>query len=180
MSNDLAATFIERSRYYLTVEYRTKMRAAVEALPPDALWWRANDQANSVGNVLLHLAGNVRQWIVGGVGGLANERDRASEFAARQGGSAQELLTRLERVVDEADAVIARLTEADLATTRTIQGRDTTVLAAIYHVTEHFALHLGQIILLAKVHAPGSVRFYEDAGGLAKPLWPELVKREIP
>jgi len=177
MLSDLGGNFIERSRYYLTIEYRAKMRAAVEAMPADALWWRANEQSNSVGNLLMHLAGNVRQWIVGGVGQLPNERDRAGEFAARQGADAQELLARLEHVVDEADAVLARLTDADLATTRSIQGREMTVLGAIYHVTEHFALHLGQIILLAKLHAPGSVKFYEDAGGLARPLWPELAKR---
>lgn len=171
---DLPTVFLERSRYYLTTEYRIKMRAAVEAMPAEALWWRANDQSNSVGNLLMHLAGNVRQWIVGGIGQRPNERDRAGEFAARHGDDAQTLLVRLERVVDEADAVLARLTEADLLSTRTIQGRDTTVLAAIYHVTEHFALHLGQIILLAKLHAPGSIRFYEDAGGLARPVWPAL------
>lgn len=174
MTTTLPATFIDRSRYYLAVEYRTKMRAAVEALPADALWWRPNEQSNSVGNLLMHLAGNVRQWIVGGVGHLPNERDRAGEFAAREGSDAQTLLAHLEHVVDEADAVLARLTEQDLESMRTVQGRELTVLAAIYHVVEHFALHLGQIILLAMLHAPGSVRFYEDAGGLAIPLWPKL------
>jgi hypothetical protein len=53
----------------------------------------------------------------------------------------------------------------------TIQGRETTVLGAIYHVVEHFSMHTGQIILLAKMYAPGTVKFYEDAGGLAIPLW---------
>src|SRR5581483_11092568 len=104
---DLAATFIQRTRYYLQTEYRTKLRAAVEAMPPGALWWRANEQSNSVGNLLVHLAGNVRQWIVGGVGGVSVARDRAGEFAAREGESADELLARLEKVLDEADAVIA-------------------------------------------------------------------------
>lgn len=171
---DLAQTFVAQSRFYLQTEYRTKLRAAVEALPADALWWRPNDQSNSVGNLLAHLAGNVRQWIVGGVGGVANARDRAGEFAARSGPSASELLAVLERVLDEADAVLARLSTADLATMRTIQGEDVTVLEAVYHVVEHFSLHLGQIILVAKMHAPGAVRFYEDAGGLARPLWPDL------
>ena len=78
---DLAQTFIARSRYYLQIEYRTKLRAAVEALPPEGLWWRANDNSNSVGNLLLHLAGNIRQWIVAGVGKFPDGRDRDSEFA---------------------------------------------------------------------------------------------------
>jgi uncharacterized damage-inducible protein DinB len=174
--SDLAPLFIARSRHFLRTEYPTKLRAAVKALPADAIWWRANALSNSVGNLLLHLTGNVRQWIVGGVGGGAVARDRAGEFAAQSGASADALLDDLDRVLDDVDAVLARLTAADLASSRTIQGRDITVLDAIYHVVEHFSLHLGQIILVAKLHAPGAVKFYEDAGGLAKPLWPTMVK----
>lgn len=174
---DLAQLFVTQSRYYLQNEYRTKLRVAVEALPPDALWWRPNEQSNSVGNLLAHLTGNVRQWIVSGVGGAPSTRDRAAEFAAHSGPGAAELLAKLEQVLDEADAVLAKVTAADLATTRTIQGRDITVFEAIYHVVEHFSLHLGQIVFIAKVHAPGSVRFYEDAGGLARPIWPEQQRR---
>jgi len=168
--------FLARSRDYFQREYRVKLRAAVEALPSDALWWRANDQSNSVGNLLLHLTGNLRQWIVSGVGGAPSVRDRASEFAAQSGPVAEELLGSLERTLDDVDGVLARLGPEDLSDARTIQGREVTVLDAIYHVVEHFSLHLGQIILVAKLHAPGSVRFYEDAGGLARPLWPQLAR----
>src|SRR5262245_61751091 len=176
---DLAQTFIARSRYYLQNEYRTKIRAAVEALPPDALWWRANDQSNSVGNLLLHLCGNIRQWIVAGVGGSPDRRHRDSEFAARGGATAAELLDALEQTLDEVDAVIAALTPHDLGARRTIQGREISVLEAVYHVVEHFALHSGQIILISKMHSPGAVRFYDDAGGLARPLWPELARTPV-
>jgi uncharacterized damage-inducible protein DinB len=170
----LTELFLSRSRHYLGVEYRTKIRAAVESMPPEALWWRANEQSNSVGNLLMHLAGNIRQWIVGGVGRQPNARDRAGEFAARDGGNAEELLADLDRALDEVDEVLAGLSDAELSTPRTIQGRDITVFEAIYHVTEHFAMHAGQIILVAKMHAPGAVKFYEDAGGLARPIWPAL------
>ena len=177
---NIADSFLARSRHYLGTEYRIKLRAAVEALPADALWWRANDQSNSVGNLLNHLNGNVRQWILSGVGGASTVRDRAAEFDARSGPSAETLLAQLDRTLDEVDAVLAGLSAADLATTRTIQGRDLTVLEAVYHVVEHFAMHMGQIILVAKLHAPGTIRFYEDAGGLARPLWPGLVQRNQP
>lgn len=170
----LSEQFLLRSRHYLGVEYRIKIRAAVESMPADALWWRANSESNSVGNLLMHLAGNVRQWIVGGVGRQPNARDRVGEFAARGGAGAEQLLADLDRALDEVDAVLAELTEADLAETRNIQGRDLSVLEAVYHVAEHFAMHAGQIILIAKLHTPGAVKFYEDAGGLARPLWPAL------
>jgi len=176
---ELAQTFISRSRYYLQNEYRTKIRAAVEVLPPDALWWRANDQSNSIGNLLMHLAGNIRQWIVAGVGGAPDRRNREGEFAARDGATAAELLDTLDQALDEVDAVIATLSPEDLASRRTIQGREISVLEAVYHVVEHFALHAGQIILVSKMHAPGAVRFYDDAGGLARPLWPELARTPV-
>jgi uncharacterized damage-inducible protein DinB len=173
---DPAAAFLARSRDLLGHEYRTKIRLAVSALPADALWARPHAQANAAGNLLLHLAGNVRQWIVGGVGRRPSVRDRNAEFAAREGADAAALLARLDAVLDEADAVLASLSPADLPTRRTIQGRDTTVLEAVYHVVEHFSLHLGQLILLAKAAAPGQVQFYEDepTGG-ARPLWPGQV-----
>jgi uncharacterized damage-inducible protein DinB len=169
------AIFLERARYFLGTEYRTQLRLAVEALPEDALWWRANDQSNSAGNLLLHLNGNVRQWILGGVGRQENSRQRAEEFAARTGPAAAQLLADLDRTLDEVDSVLGALTPDALLEPRTIQGRDTTVLAAIFHVVEHFSQHLGQIILVAKLRAPGAINFYENAGGLATPVWKEKI-----
>jgi hypothetical protein len=109
---------------------------------------------------------------VSGVGGAPDTRDRAAEFGARSGPGADELLARLEAVLNEADAVIARLTPDDLVQRRTIQGRDVSVMAAVYTAVQHFSMHLGQIIMVAKEHAPGTIRFYEDTpDGKARPIW---------
>ncbi|MEP7380090.1 MAG: DUF1572 family protein [Gemmatimonadota bacterium] len=171
MSFDPAARFIERSRYYLGLEYPAKVRSAILAFPADRIWWRANSESNSAGNLVLHLVGNVRQWVVSGIGGAADTRERDTEFAASGGMDAADLLEHLEKALSEVDAVLARLTPESLGESRRIQGRDTTVLSAIFHVVEHFSGHVGQIILLAKLHAPGEVRFYEDLGGLARPTF---------
>jgi uncharacterized damage-inducible protein DinB len=172
MTFDLAGTFLERSRYYLGVEYPGKIRLALTAMPADRLWHRAQPTSNSAGNLVLHLAGNVRQWIVSGVGGAPDVRHRDAEFAARDGAGLDALLATLDAACAEAVAVLARLDAAALAETRLIQGRRTNVLAAIYHVVEHFSGHTGQLILMAKDSAPpGAVRFYDDAGGLARPLF---------
>ena len=164
-------TFLERSRYYLAYEYPTKIRLAVGSLTDDVIWQRPNAESNSIGNLLLHLSGNIRQWIVAGVGGIPGDRDRASEFSAQGGYRGKELIDLLDSAARDADAVLARLTDDDLPRALTIQGRETSVLAAVYHVVEHFSMHTGQILLLAKMYSPGSVRFYEDAGGRAIPLW---------
>lgn len=167
----IAASFLERSRYYLCREYPTKIRQAVEAMPADRVWWRPNDSSNSVGNLLLHLSGNVRQWIVSGVGGQPDVRKRNMEFAARGGAAAPALLDGLDATLRDADAVIRGLLPSELLVRRTIQGRDTTVMEAVYHVVEHFAGHTGQIIWIAKMSAPGAVKFYEDGDGTATPLF---------
>jgi uncharacterized damage-inducible protein DinB len=170
---DIATQFLECSRHYLTFEYPTKIRLCLDVLPRDAVWRRSDEQSNSIGNLLLHLAGNVRQWIISGVGGAPDARYRAGEFEARRGDDADTLFAALRATLDAADAVLASLSAEKLLERRSIQGSELSVLDAVYHVVEHFALHTGQIILLAKVHAPGRVSFYEDAGGLAIPRWRE-------
>jgi uncharacterized damage-inducible protein DinB len=177
MKDAAAFLFLERSRYFLGTEYLTKIRSAVEALPAEALWWRPNAQSNSVGNLLLHLNGNVRQWLVNGVGWGSGERDRAAEFSATDGPPAAVLIAELEATLAETNKILAALTPADLLERRTIQGRDISVLEAIYHVVEHFSGHLGQIVLIAKLHAPGAIEFYEDAGGLAREVWRNRIRR---
>jgi uncharacterized damage-inducible protein DinB len=174
--NRHAALFLGRSRYLLGTEYRAKLRRAVEVLPADRLWWRPDELSNSVGNLLLHLNGNVRQWIVCGVGQASGSRERSAEFSARGGPGAAALLADLEATLSEVDRILGGLSVDNLLEPRSIQGRDLTVLEAVYHVVEHFSLHLGQIVLLAKLHAPGAIAFYEDAGGLARPIWKDMIR----
>jgi len=178
--SELARAFITESRELLACDYLPKIRLACAALDEGALWWRANEQSNSIGNLILHLSGNIRQWIVSGVGGAEDARDRAAEFDRRDPIPRDALLDLLARTLAEVDRVLAALPDDALLEHRRIQGRDVTVLRAVYHVVEHFAMHTGQIILLAKALAPGAVRFYEDAGGLARPLWAEARASERP
>ncbi|MFL5618548.1 MAG: DUF1572 family protein [Gemmatimonadaceae bacterium] len=166
---DIARAFLDHSRRYLVREYPTKIQRCLEVLPAQALWRRDDASENCVGNLLLHLSGNVRQWIVSGVGGAPDARRRSTEFDAREGAGASDLMAGLLETLREADEVLASLDERSLGEGRRIQGRDVNVLDAVYHVVEHFSMHTGQIILLTKRYAPGRVQFYEDAGGLAIP-----------
>jgi uncharacterized damage-inducible protein DinB len=166
---DIARAFLDRSRQYLVREYPAKIQRCLDVLPSEALWRRDDPSENSIGNLLLHLSGNVRQWIVGGVGGAPDDRRRSAEFDAREGGGASTLMAGLLVTLGEADEVLSSLDDHALGAARRIQGRDVNVLDAVYHVVEHFSMHTGQIILLTKRYAPGRVRFYDDAGGLAIP-----------
>ena len=161
---DAGTAMIALSRRYLR-EYLTKIRLAVSVLDEHVVWARPNEASNSIGNLMLHLAGNARQWIVSGVGGARDVRDRQSEFDRRAPVSITMLIDRLEQTISDVDRVLASLTPADLQTRRVIQANDVSVLEAIYHVVEHFSMHTGQIILLAKADQPDRVRFYEMVDG---------------
>jgi uncharacterized damage-inducible protein DinB len=160
----VAATLIALSRRYLR-EYVTKIRLSVSVLDDRVVWARPNDASNSIGNLLLHLSGNARQWIVSGIGGAPDVRDRQSEFDQREPMPVADLLTRLEQTIDDVDRVLDSVTPGDLLTRRAIQNNDVTVLEAIYHVVEHFSMHTGQIILLAKADQADRVRFYDMVDG---------------
>jgi hypothetical protein len=106
---DIARAFIDRSRHYLVREYPTKIQRCLDVLPTDALWRRDDASENGIGNLLLHLSGNVRQWIVRGVGGAPDARQRSAEFAARDGSAAPALMADLRETLRQADAVLAGL-----------------------------------------------------------------------
>jgi hypothetical protein len=174
-SLDVGSLFLDRCREYLITEYRTKLRCSLEALPSDIVWWRPNESSNSVGNLVLHLIGNVRQWVISGIGGVPDTRHRAAEFLTRQELTAAELVAELERVLVEADSVLNTVRPDHLLERRIIQGRDVTILEAVLGVVQHFSQHVGQVIWIAKQHAPRSINFVEDAR-LARPLWRDLVR----
>lgn len=159
---DLVTLFLEQSRKALFDECWPRMRKTVEGLSEEQLWWRPNEASNSIGNLLLHLSGNVRQWIVTSFNRREDQRNRPAEFAEKAGGPANELLARLGATLDEAAAVLSRLTEADLLAPMDIQGYHTTGLAAVYHVVEHFAMHYGQILYIAKAQQGQDLGFYSE------------------
>lgn len=166
----LARPFLDQSMTLLRGEWLPKLETAVGALGDD-LWWRPNETSNSAGTICVHLAGNLRQWIVAGVGGAPDVRNRPAEFATTGGRSAADVLADLRAAVDEACAVIDGLDEEALLAVYPIQGREPTGLRAVYHAVEHFAMHAGQIIWIAKARG-GAVRFYEDdPQGRARLLW---------
>lgn len=150
--------FLLKSRSLIVSDYLPKIERCLERLDDDDVWWRPNEASNSIGNLVLHLCGNVRQWIIGGVGGRPYERHRQQEFDERTHIAAAELLRRLRAVVEEADEVISGLDAKALLTSRQIQAYDVTVLEAVYHVVEHFGMHTGQIILLSKARTGADLK----------------------
>jgi uncharacterized damage-inducible protein DinB len=178
---DAAAAFIDRSRRYLRDDYLARSRRALAKLPPDDLWWRPHESSNSVGNLLLHLAGNARQWIASGVGGRSDVRRREAEFAAQGGLDRAGALGVLEDALGEVDEVLAALDPSTLGELRTIQGNRVTVLEAVYHVVEHFSMHTGQILYVVKMRSGSDLAFWRiGADGSARAVWTEPPETDDP
>jgi hypothetical protein len=128
-----------------------KIRHCLGQLTDEQVWRRSQPSLNSIGNLLLHLCGNVRQWIVSGLGGAADVRDRPAEFAERGPIPRDELLRRLDAVVAEAKRVLAGLSARQLVEVRRIQGFDVTGLAAIFDSVPHFRGHTQEIIHMTRL-----------------------------
>jgi hypothetical protein len=146
-------------------ELCSRIEACLGKLTPDQIWMRGTENQNAVGNLVLHLNGNVRQWILSGVAGHPNARHRDEEFAARGGMEPAALGRPLREAVDEALAIIRSLPPARLAEEVTIQGYPGTVLKAIFHVVEHFSGHTAQIIFITKMVTGEDLGFYVHLAG---------------
>lgn len=159
----MQAWFTRESARYLREVYLPRLRHALDTLPEEDLWWRPHGKATSVGNLLLHLERNIRQWILGGLGGAPDRRRRSEEFARREGGTKAELMGALAATIGEAAQVVENRIALDRSLT--IQGFDTSPREAIYHVVEHLSWHTGQIVWIAKMRAGEGhgIAFYDDA-----------------
>jgi uncharacterized damage-inducible protein DinB len=154
--------FLACSRQQFIEQSWPRLRGCVESLTDEQVWWRPNEASNSIGNLLLHLNGNVRQWLVTSFDHLQSDRNRPAEFVAKDGSSASELLEKLGATLAEAAQVLGRLTEADLLARYEIQGYSVTGLEAVYHVVDHFGMHYGQILYIAKSLTGKDLGFYSE------------------
>lgn len=146
-----AHVFLDKSRQLIVTHDPDTIERCLARLSEADVWWRPNEASNSIGNLLLHLNGNVGQWIIGGVAGRPFERNRQREFDERNPIPTHELMSGLRATLAEADQILAGLDSASLMTQRRIFDEDVTVLEAIYHVVVHFGLHTAQIVLLTKI-----------------------------
>ncbi|MBZ5724998.1 MAG: DUF1572 domain-containing protein [Acidobacteriia bacterium] len=137
-----------------------RIETCLGKLTEEQVWARSSENENAIGNLVLHLNGNVRQWIVSGIGGAPDIRQRDREFAARGGVPIAELAARLRATVAEAQTALGGVTRAQLAERVAIQQYEMSVLEAIYHVVEHFSEHTGQVIFATKMLTASDLGFY--------------------
>ena len=171
-----ARQFLDDSRAFLTQEFLPKIERCLQRLTNEQIWWRPNSESNSIGNLTLHLCGNARQWIISGVGNQRDERIRDQEFSQTEIIPREKLLELLRGTLAEVESVLNGLNPQALLDSRTIQGGSVDVIEAIYHVTEHFSMHTGQIILLTKILTYKDLGFYDFSNGVPQHRWDEPLK----
>src|SRR5690242_9129703 len=126
--------FINHASNFLSGDYLPKIECCLEKLTDEEIWWRANEESNSIGNLILHLCGNARQWIVAGIGSEADARNRDAEFEQRELIPRDELLTLLRSTLGDVERTLRTLDPATVLERRTIQGHDVEILEAVFHV----------------------------------------------
>jgi uncharacterized damage-inducible protein DinB len=148
--NTGARQFLDESHAFLTKDYMPKIERCVAHLTDEQIWSRSNDASNSIGNLLLHLAGSSRYWAVEVIGGKPVGRIRRQEFEQRDPIPSARLLDQLRAAVREVEDQLAALPEESLLELRTSRDKSWTVLWCVYHIVEHFSMHTGQILSMAK------------------------------
>jgi len=159
VSADLSGPFVLYS-----VEKLRQLGGRIEdclgRLSEEQVWARGSENENAVGNLVLHLCGNLGQWIGAGVAGGVDHRQRDAEFNAREGVTIAELKQRLHAAVEDATKIIGGLSAEDLTRRLRVQKYDVTVLEAVYHVTAHFSEHTGQILFATKLMTGQDLGYY--------------------
>ena len=165
---EISTLFLEFSRQKLLNQYWPSLRSCVESLTEDQIWWRPNASSNSVGNLMLHLNGNVTQWLVAPFQHLEDRRDRPAEFSLKNDISRADLVADLEKTMADAASVFSSLSKAGLHAHYDIQGYHVTGLHAVYQVVEHFGLHYGQIAFITKMLNGSDLAFYRELSGTGR------------
>ena len=150
MANEVGQIFIDSSIKRLR-QMSNHIEKCLARLNDEQIWSRNGAHENAIGNLILHLCGNARQWIMSGVGGAKDVRDRDSEFAAQGDWTREQLLAHMNQTVTEATGVLERLDLTRLIEIVSPQNHTVPVLEAIYQVVAHFQQHAGQIIYATKL-----------------------------
>lgn len=151
---------ISEVRHRLFEESIPRIRTCLSMLTEEEIWHRPNENSNSVGNLVLHLCGNARQWILSGLGNAPDMRNRQKEFDQLELIPTKQLLDDLDKLQFELNQVLHKLTPQDLVKEKTIQGFNETGISILVHVTEHFSYHVGQITYYVKLYKNIDTAYY--------------------
>ena len=161
MNNKFQQEFIKESIYRIN-ESTQRVLKCLNEIDEIELWKKPNEHSNSIGNIVLHLCGNIRQYIISSLGQVEDIRERDKEFSADEAFKKSELLTKLQQTINEAITVMEGLDELALAKLYLVQGFQLSGIGIVIHVTEHFSYHTGQIAFWVKLLRNTDLGFYQN------------------
>jgi uncharacterized damage-inducible protein DinB len=147
---ELENDFITATRSFFD-QYLNGIKTCMESLNDEDVWWRPNEESNSIGNLLLHVSGSLRHWIVSGIGGAADHRIRQEEFDERSRIPKGQLLSKLSSTLKEVNEVLAQIEPSQLQKKTQMYNAEVTWMFVLYHMVEHFSMHAGQILMITKL-----------------------------
>lgn len=160
--NAVGQALITESAHLLLDVFLPRISKCLSHLSETEIWHRPNAETVSIGNLVLHLCGNVRQWIIAGLGGATDTRKRSEEFSEAGPIPTKELVSRLEGTLDEAKGVLDRLDPTTLLHPIQVQDYDATGVIILAHVVEHFSYHTGEITYAVKARKAVDLGYYAD------------------
>ena len=156
---------ISETKRRLFEESVPRLKKCLNQLSEQEIWYRPNDNSNSIGNIVLHLCGNVRQWILSGLGKQNDIRTRQQEFDERGPISTENLIQKVDELMIEVDKVLDSVTPEMLLKNHNVQVYEETGLSILVHVVEHFSYHVGQMTYFVKWRKDMDMSYYsEDLG----------------
>lgn len=162
LADQLRDLFIEDVKVRFFDESFPRIRQCLSLLNEEQIWHRPNGNSNSIGNLVLHLEGNIRQWLISGIGSAKDERERDLEFSEKGPLATDHLINRLDELEKDALPILEKINKEDLILNKTIQGFETNVTSVLIHITEHLSYHTGQIAFYTKLLKDVDLKFYGD------------------
>ena len=160
LTDTIHRTFISEVKRRIITESVPRIKKCLAQLSEEEIWHQPNENVVSVGNLVLHLCGNLRQWVLSGLGGQPDGRQRDAEFSQTNPIPVDELVLRMDTLMQEVERTLDRLAPQDLVTVRPVQAYQETGLAILMHVTEHFSYHTGQITYYVKTRKNVDLQYY--------------------
>lgn len=161
LDEQLRKALVDEVLHRLYDESLPRILKCLDMLTNEQIWWRPNESSNSIGNLVLHLCGNVNQWIYSGLGGFPDDRVRQAEFDAREFIDRKDLKIALESTMEKVRIVIESVSVSEILRIRPVQTFEEKGLSILIHVTEHFSYHTGQIAYITKMLSDRPLGFYD-------------------
>lgn len=147
---------------YRIDESTERILKCLDVLSADQIWQKPNEQLNSIGNLILHLEGNITQYICSSLGKQPDQRKRDNEFSSNEKLSKEVLISRITSFCEKAKSVLRNISVEEIQKTRFVQGFELSGIGIILHVVEHYSYHVGQISLLTKLYTNKDLGYYAN------------------